>query len=67
MGSPLAYITVLFAMTMAPLAYVAPTRETGMMLGVVLGALFLKEKMNAVRLIGVAAMTLGVVLIGYGG
>lgn len=66
-GSPLAYITVLFAMTMAPLAYVAPTRETGMMLGVVLGALFLKEKMNAVRLVGVAAMTLGVVLIGYGG
>lgn len=66
-GSPLAYITVLFAMTMAPLAYVAPTRETGMMLGVVLGALFLKEKMNAVRLIGVAAMTIGVMLIGYGG
>ena len=44
-----------------------PTRETGMMLGVVLGALFLKEKMNAVRLIGVGAMTIGVMLIGYGG
>ena len=52
-GSPLAYILVLYAMTMAPLAYVAPSREVGMMIGVVLGGLLLKEKLSTTRLMGV--------------
>ena len=63
-GSPGAYILVLFAMTMAPLAYVAPTREVGMMAGVILGGLLLKEKLSVKRLLGVLGMTLGVVAIG---
>ena len=67
MGSPGAYVLVLFALTMAPLAYVAPAREVGMMAGVVLGAVLLKEKLSAERLAGVAAMVAGVVLIGLGG
>ena len=58
-GSPLAYILVLYAMTMAPLAYVAPSREVGMMIGVVLGGLLLKEKLSTTRLMGVIGMTLG--------
>jgi len=62
-GSPGAYILVLYAMTMAPLAYVAPTREVGMMVGVIFGATLLKEKLSAVRLSGIAAMVLGVLLI----
>lgn len=66
-GSPLAYILVLYAMTMAPLAYVAPSREVGMMIGVVLGGLFLKEKLSATRLTGVIGMTLGVILVGLEG
>lgn len=43
-GSPLAYILVLYAMTMAPLAYVAPSREVGMMIGVVLGGITFGRK-----------------------
>lgn len=66
-GSPLAYILVLYAMTMAPLAYVAPSREVGMMIGVVLGGLLLKEKLSATRLAGVIGMTLGVILVGLEG
>ena len=62
-GSPLAFILVLFAMTQAPLAYVAPTREVGMMLGVIVGGLLLKERLTMMRLLGVLGMTLGVVLI----
>lgn len=66
-GSPLAYILVLYAMTMAPLAYVAPSREVGMMIGVVLGGLLLKEKLSVTRLTGVIGMTLGVILVGLEG
>ena len=66
-GSPLAYILVLYAMTMAPLAYVAPSREVGMMIGVVLGGLLLKEKLSTTRLMGVIGMTLGVILVGLEG
>ncbi len=62
-GSPGAYILVLYAMTMAPLAYVAPTREVGMMVGVIFGAILLREKLSAVRLSGIAAMVMGVLLI----
>ena len=66
-GSPLAYILVLYAMTMAPLAYVAPTREVGMMIGVVLGGLLLKERLSATRMAGVIGMTLGGSLVGLEG
>ncbi len=63
-GSPGAYILVLFAMTFAPLSYVAPGREVGMMVGVVVGATLLKEKLTVKRILGVICMVLGVVLIG---
>lgn len=66
-GSPLAYILVLYAMTIAPLAYVAPSREVGMMLGVVLGGLLLRERLSVTRLAGVIGMTLGVILVGLEG
>ncbi|HBN73245.1 MAG TPA: hypothetical protein DD376_00370 [Sutterella sp.] len=63
-GSPGAYILVLFALTLAPLSYVAPGREIGMMIGVIIGALLLKESLTVKRISGVALMVLGVVLIG---
>ena len=63
-GSPGAYILVLFALTLAPLSYVAPGREIGMMVGVVVGALLLKESLTPKRISGAALMVLGVVLIG---
>lgn len=66
-GSPLAFILVLYALTLSPLAYVAPTREVGMMLGVIIGGMLLKERMSCSRILGVLGMTLGVVMIAFAG
>ena len=41
--SPLAYILVLYAMTFTPVAYVAPTRETSVLLSVLAGSILLHE------------------------
>ena len=58
--SPLAYTLVLFAMRLAPLAYVAPLRELSMMIAVLYGAWLLRERVSAVRWAGVACMIAGV-------
>jgi drug/metabolite transporter (DMT)-like permease len=63
--SPLAYTLVLFAMTMAPLSYVAPTRELSMLLGVLFGAKLLREAFSPSRLIGTACMVAGVVMLAF--
>ncbi|AWI74771.1 hypothetical protein CEW83_05690 [Parazoarcus communis] len=61
--SPLAYILVLFALTIAPLSYVAPVRELSMLLGVLFGAKLLRESFSLSRGIGTACMVAGVVLL----
>lgn len=61
--SPLAYILVLFAMTMAPLSYVAPIREISMLLGVLFGAKLLQESFGPSRVVGSVCMVAGVVLL----
>lgn len=66
-GSPGAYLLVLYALSIAPLAYVAPAREVGMTVGVIVGALLLKEKLSATRLAGIFLMVTGVLLIGLSG
>ena len=63
-GSPGAYLLILYALSLAPLAYVAPAREVGMTAGVIAGAVLLKEKLSLPRLAGIALMVSGVVLIG---
>ncbi len=63
-GSPGAYLLILYALSLAPLAYVAPAREVGMTAGVIAGAFLLKEKLSLTRLAGIALMVSGVVLIG---
>lgn len=64
-GSPGGYILVLCAMTMAPLAYVAPTREVGMMVGVIVGAILLKEHLSLTKISGLVSMVAGVLLIAF--
>lgn len=61
--SPLAYTLVLFAMTMAPLSFVAPVREVSMLLGIVIGTGVLRESFIPSRLVGSAFMVTGVVLL----
>jgi uncharacterized membrane protein len=51
---------VLEAMTRAPLSHVAPAREISMLLAALLGGRLLGEQDRGPRLLGAAAMTLGV-------
>ena len=57
--SPLSYCLVLFAMKMAPLSYVAPARETSILIAALYGTHFLKEGDVARRLSAAALMVLG--------
>lgn len=61
--SPAAYILVLWAMTMAPVSLVAPTREVSMLFAALLGGRLLAEKDTGWRVAGAAAMALGVALL----
>ena len=61
--SPLAYTLVLYAMTLAPLSYVAPIRELSMMIAALLGAKFLREDDARIRIAGSALMAVGVVIL----
>jgi drug/metabolite transporter (DMT)-like permease len=61
--SPLAYTLILYAMTMAPLVYVAPARELSMLIGVALGAKVLHESFTFSRVAGTALMVAGVALL----
>ncbi|MGQ0544218.1 MAG: EamA family transporter [Betaproteobacteria bacterium] len=58
-----AYGIALWAMTLAPIALVAVLRETSVLFGAVLGALFLNEKMTRRRLIATGAVLAGLVVL----
>jgi drug/metabolite transporter (DMT)-like permease len=64
--SPLAYILVLYAMTLAPISYVAPTREVSILIGAVMGLHFLREGNVRQRLLAAGVMVAGVVALALG-
>lgn len=61
--APLSYVLVLTAITMAPVALVAPVREVSVLLVSLFGAFVLKEARPGRRLIASAIVVLGVVLL----
>jgi len=61
--NPLSYILILTALSFAPLHRVAPLREISIVLGTVLGAIFLGERQAARRIVGAAIMVLGVLCL----
>jgi drug/metabolite transporter (DMT)-like permease len=61
--TPLAYILVLQALTFTPVAFVAPARETSVLLGVVAGSLLLHEGRLRQRLGWAAVILAGLVLL----
>jgi drug/metabolite transporter (DMT)-like permease len=61
--SPVSYLAVLWAMQSAPLSYVAPLREVSMLVGVWLGAWYLRETQTMARLIGTVMMIGGVAVV----
>ena len=55
-----AYGIVLFAMTRAPVAAVAALRETSVLFAALIGAIWLKEGLGPMRLVGAASVVAGV-------
>ena len=59
----LAYGLVLTAYTTSKVSYVAPFREVGILIGVLLGIFVLKERFGTGRVLGSLQIVLGLVLI----
>jgi drug/metabolite transporter (DMT)-like permease len=62
-GSFGAYLLFLFALRLAPAPGVAAVRETSVVLAALLAAVFLRERVTALRLAGAAAVAGGVALL----
>lgn len=63
--SPLAYVLVLYAVTLAPLSRVAPAREVSMLFAALIGGRLLGEADRGWRLAGAAAIVAGVVALAW--
>jgi drug/metabolite transporter (DMT)-like permease len=61
--SPLAYILVLYALTFTPVIYVAPLRETSVLIGVFLGSMILGEGHLRQRMIWASVIMAGVAVL----
>lgn len=61
--NPLAYMLVLVVMIYQPVGQIAPLREMSILIGVVLGAVFLSEELGRLRIIAACIMVVGVVTI----
>ena len=64
--TPLSYVLVLLALTMAPVSYVAAAREVSVVLAALLGALVLHEGYGRQRLLGSVAIAAGLMLLVLG-
>lgn len=64
--SPLAYVLILFAFTLAPVALVAPARESSVILVALGGWLLFKEPHPGQRMIGAVVVLGGVILLAVG-
>jgi drug/metabolite transporter (DMT)-like permease len=64
--SRLSYLLMLTALTISPVSYVAPARETGILFGTLLGTRVLAEGQGSRRMIGAAGMVLGVIALALG-
>ncbi len=63
---PMSYIMVLYAMQLAPLSHVAPAREVSMLFAALAGGSLLGEGDRWLRLLGAAAIALGVAGLALG-
>jgi drug/metabolite transporter (DMT)-like permease len=62
---PLGYILVLYAMRVAPISHVAPTRELATLIGTWYGARLLKERAAPSRILGAACIVAGVISLAF--
>lgn len=63
---PLAYTLVLAALTTSQVSYIAPVREVGIVIGALLGVVFLGEGYGITRVLGSALIVSGVIGLAVG-
>ena len=61
--TPMAYLLILAALTTSEVAYIAPSREIGIVFGTVLGAVILHEAYGAMRVAATLLIVAGVFLL----
>jgi drug/metabolite transporter (DMT)-like permease len=54
---------VIWALTLAPLALVSAVRETGIVFAVIIGVVFLRERLNLARLVSIATTLVGTTIL----
>ncbi len=64
--SPVAYVCVLYAVTIAPVSHVAPAREVSMLFAALIGGQLLGEGDRWLRALGAACIALGVAALALG-
>ena len=65
-ASVLAYVLVVWAMTQSPIALVTALRETSTIFALVIGTIFLKEKLTAGKMAATLLVLSGVLLLRFG-
>lgn len=63
----LAYMIVVYALTLAPMAQIAALRESSVIFAAILGVIFLREPFGARRIAASAFVAAGIVLLALGG
>ncbi|HEY7495741.1 MAG TPA: SMR family transporter [Candidatus Tectomicrobia bacterium] len=63
MGSICTYLLILFAFRVGPVSYIVAVREFAVVIGALLGFLVLKERCTLRKVVGIAAITIGLVLV----
>jgi drug/metabolite transporter (DMT)-like permease len=54
---------VIVALTLAPIPMVSALRETGVVFAVVIGVVFLRERLSLARLVSIAATLVGTTIL----
>lgn len=65
--APGGYLLFLFALSLAPVAQLAPMREIGTVFGTIMGIFLLKEAQGTRRIMTSVLITVGIILLGIGG
>ena len=65
-ASYLAYVIVLWACLHAPVAIISSLRETSLLFAIILGAVFLKEKITMFKIIMIVSILCGILLLRLG-
>lgn len=65
--APGGYLLFLFALSLAPVAQLAPMREIGTVFGTVMGIMILREKQGTRRIFTSFLITIGVIILGIWG